>query len=63
MLCRNQGFPSGSTVQETHEMWVPSLGWEDHLKEDTATHSSILAWRILWTEDPEGLYCIRVGHD
>ena len=33
-------------VQET---WVPSLGWEDPLEEGTATHSSILAWRIPWT--------------
>ena len=55
MLRHIQGFPSGSAVQETHEMWVRSLGWEDQLKEDMATHSSILAWRILWTDDPEGL--------
>ena len=33
-------------------MQVPSLGWEDPLEEGTATHSSILAWRILWTKDP-----------
>ena len=31
---------------------VPSLGWEDPLEEDMATHSSILAWRIQWTEEP-----------
>ena len=39
-------------VQET---WVQFLGWEDPLEEETATHSSILAWRIPWTEEPGGL--------
>ena len=39
-------------VQET---WVQSLGWEDPLEEGMATHSSILAWRIPWTEEPGGL--------
>ena len=33
-------------------MWVQSLGWEDPLEEEMATHSSILAWRIPWTEEP-----------
>ena len=36
------------------ETWVPSLGQEDPLEEGMATHSSILAWRILWTEEPGG---------
>ena len=36
-------------------MWVRSLGWEDSLEEEMATHSSILAWRIPWTEEPGGL--------
>ena len=36
-------------------MRVQSLGWEDPLEEDMATHSSILAWRIPWTEEPGGL--------
>ena len=35
--------------------WVPSLGWEDPPEEGMATHSSILAWRIPWTEEPGGL--------
>ena len=35
--------------------WVRSLGWEDFLKKGIATHSSILAWRIPWTEEPGGL--------
>ena len=37
------------------ETWVRSLGWEGHLEQVMATHSSILAWRILWTEEPGGL--------
>ena len=53
-------------MQETQEMWVPSLGQEDALEEGMATHSSILAWRIPWTEEPGGLQSVgsqRVGHD
>jgi len=42
-------------MQETQEMQAPSLGWEDPLKEEMATRSSILAWRIPWTEEPGGL--------
>ena len=41
-----------SSVQET---WVRSLGWEDPLEKGMATHSSILSWRISWTEEPGGL--------
>ena len=37
------------------ETWVKSLSWEDSLEEGMATHSSILAWRIPWTEEPGGL--------
>ena len=37
------------------ETWVQSLGWEDPLEKDMATHSSILAWRIPWKEDPRRL--------
>ena len=47
-------------------MQVPSLGWEDPLEEGMAAHSSILAWRIPWTEEPGGLQSIvshRVGQD
>ena len=39
-------------VQDTQEMQVPSPGWEDPLEEEMATHSSILAWKMLWTEKP-----------
>ena len=48
------------------EIWVQSLGWEDPLEKEMATHSSILAWRILWTEEPGGLQSMRSqrgGHD
>ena len=45
------------------EMWVWSLSWEDPPEESVATHSSILAWRIPWTEEPDGLQSQRVGHD
>ena len=41
-----------------HETWVRFLGWEDPLGEGMATHSSILAWRIPWTEEPGGLQSI-----
>ena len=37
------------------ETWVQSLGWEDPLEEEMATHSSIPAWEIPWTEEPGGL--------
>ena len=54
---------SSPAMQET---WIQSLGWEDPLEKGTATHSSILARRIPWTEDPGGLQFMglqRVGHD
>ena len=49
------GFPGGSAVKNLpvmQEMQVLSLGQEDPLEKETATHSSILAWRIPWTEEP-----------
>ena len=54
------GFPSGSAVknpatQKTQEMQVRSLGQKDPLEKSMAAHSSILAWRIPWTEEPGGL--------
>ena len=42
------------------ETWVQSLGQEDPLEEDMATHSSILAWRIRWTEEPGGATVLGV---
>ena len=65
-------FPGGPVVenspamQEPQEMWVPSLGREDPLEKEMATHSSILAWEIPWTEEPRGLQSTgsqRVGLD
>ena len=67
-----RGFPGGSAVknlpakQETWKMWVQYLGQEDSLEEEMATHSSILAWIIPWTEEPDGLEFVgsqRVRHD
>ena len=52
--------------QQMQEKWVRSLGWEDSLEKEMATHSRILAWGIPWTEEPDGLQSMgsqRVGHD
>ena len=45
-----------SAMQETPETQVQFLGWEDPLEKEMATHSSNLAWKILWTEEPGGLH-------
>ena len=53
-----KAFPGGSAVKNPlvmQETGVWSLGWEDHLEKEMATHSSILAWEIPRTEDPGGL--------
>ena len=61
------GLPSGSMVKNLPasagdaETWLRSLGWEDPLEEGMATHCSILAWKIPWTE--ESGRSQRVGHD
>ena len=55
------GFPGGPVVKNlpvNADSQVQSLGWEDPLKEEMAAHSSILAWRIPWTEEPGGLWSI-----
>ena len=68
----NPGIESGSPVLQVDslllswETWVRSLGWEDPLEKEMATHSSILAWEIPRTEEPGGLQSMgsqRVGHD
>ena len=46
-------------TQETQETWVQSLGWEDTLKEEIATHSSVLAWKISLTKETEGLQSVE----
>ena len=61
-------FPGGSdgNLPAMWDIWVQSLGWEDPLEKGMATHSSILAWRISWTEESGGLQSMespRVGHD
>ena len=55
-----------ANVGDTGETGVQSLGQEDPLEEKMATHSSTLAWKILWTEEPGGLQSMglqRVGYD
>ena len=59
------GFPGGSEVRHLPAN-VGDAGWEDPLKKETATHSSILAWEIPWTEEPDGLQSMglqRAGPD
>ena len=64
-----EGFPGGSEVKASdckQKTWVQSLGQEDPLETETATHSSILTWRIPWMEEPGGLQSVgsqRVGHN
>ena len=53
-------------LPEMWETWVRSLGWEDPLEKEMATHSSTLAWKIPWTEEPGRLQpmgSLRVRHD
>ena len=53
-------------MQEKQEMRVPSLSWKDPLEEEMATHSSILVWKIPWTEEPDRLQSVgsqRIRHD
>ena len=66
------GLPRGLSGEELicqcrrQEAWVRSLGWEDPLEQEMATHSSILAWKIPWTETPDRLSSMesqRVRHD
>ena len=75
----NHSQPTGFELQPTdicftllkrlpgmRETWVQSLGWEDPLEKEMATHSSTLAWKIPWTEEPGRLQPMgsqRVGHD
>ena len=65
----NYGCPGGSEVKNPpamQEMRVQSLGREDPLEREMATHSNILAWETPWTEEPGGYSpwgCKRVGHD
>ena len=61
LMIKNPSASAGDT-----EMWVRYVDQEDTLEETKATHSSVLAWRIPWTEEPGGLQSMglqRVGHD
>ena len=68
-LNRFRGFTGGSLMKNLpamQEMWVQSLGQNDPLEEEMATHLSILAWKISWTGEPGGLQSLgsqRFGHD
>ena len=58
--------PSLKKLPAIQETWVRPLGWKDPLEKGMASHSSILAWRIPWTEEPGGLQSMqlqRVRHD
>ena len=66
------GFPGGlavknpSTIQGPQKTQAESLSWEDPLEEETVIHSSVLAWRIPWDNDPRGLQSMGsqgIGHD
>jgi len=63
-----RGLPGGLVVKNLlakQETWVRSLGWEDPLEKEMATHSSILVWELPWTEEPGRLYSMgsqRVKH-
>ena len=72
IIFTHKGFFGGSAVknlpamQEPQEMWVQSLDWKDPLEKEMATHSSILAWRIPWTEEPgefQSMGLQRVRHN
>ena len=63
-------FPGSSLVAQRlkhlpamQETWLQSLGWENPLEKEMATHSSILAWRIPWTEEPGGLQSTGLQRD
>ena len=60
-MVKNPSASSGDV-----RVWVQALGWEDPLEKGKAAHSSNLAWRVPWTEEPGGLWSIgsqRVGHN
>ena len=48
-------------LPEIQETWVQPLGGEDPLEKEMVTHSGILAWKIIWTEEPGGSLCYAVG--
>ena len=66
MLVKNLVAQTVKNLPAMWETWVRSLGWKDPLEKEMATHCSILAWKIPWTEEPGRLQFMgsqRVGHD
>ena len=69
MVTEKGVFPGGSAVKNLPAMlaiWVQSLGQDDPLEKEMAAHSNVLAWRIPWTEEPDGLQSVgsqRVKHE
>ena len=60
------GGSDGKASATMRETWVQSLGWEDLLEKEMATHSSILTWKLPWMEEPGGLQSMglqRLRHD
>ena len=56
----------GKNLPAMQETQIQSLDWEDPLEKEMATHSSVISWKILWTEETGGLQSMgsqRVGHD
>ena len=68
MHARVWGFLDGSVVnnppamQETQEMQIQSLGWDDPLEEEMAIYASTIAWRIPWTEEPGELQSVEFSN-
>ena len=66
MISREQMAQMVKNPPAMQETWVGSLGWENPLEKGMTTHSSILARRISWTQEPGGLQSLgtqRIGHD
>ena len=66
MLFRSLVVRNPPALQETQEIWILSLGQEEPMEKKMATHSSILAWKIPWTEKPVGLQSMglqKVGYN
>ena len=67
MAQRGKNLPAMQETQETQETWVGCLDQEDPLEEEMASHSSVLAWKTPWTEEPAWLQSMgrkeSVGHD
>ena len=62
----NSGSDGKKSLPAMQDTWVQSLGWEDPMEKEMATHSSILAWKIPWMEELGGLQSMgsqRVRHD